>query len=676
MNPFKHYFERHTGIYVLTVLSIVVLFSSLAFADSCSDTDGGIVYTQKGIVEVKDTDGNVISTDTDQCEIFDVRLLAEYYCDSDVVKVKTYTCPTPCDNGKCDPAPDTCSYYDYDFFPPAGPLDGCDTGFTCCMDACLACGTDRTLCCSVDGDDGDCCDATEVCDEDKGKCIKVNCDDPTDPNYCTICDFCYDSIRNCGEACIDGGGFCVSGSEYTAGVYPVIDVFGIEGSLLTDYLVEDVEIYYSDIFRCFDGLDNDYDCLIDSADPDCSFILPPGACIDSDGDGYGLGSGCLGADCDDTDPAIWINCDTTPPQVNITIDNNDTYANKLSVTLNLQYSDDISLPAQLRCRFSDDNITYTPWDACTPSKTWVLSGPDGTNTVYIDVKDAQGNINDTESDSIILDTTPPLSDTRVIPDPSQSFANVTFETTCLDSISGCDSTIIDIYSDTCIINHGGTAINCTLKLPFQCEDNVYIYSANTKDIAGNLNKTDSTFTVKKMDGCSCIMSDECFSLSCIANEICSPQIPPEISFASAGSFEIPLGNTEIIVLRLKNPMSIQDSIKLSIYTDPSVMQQWSYFEGERYTENHDTKTIQFGPQSEQLVPLYIYGGKTGTYRLTIDAESLTTSQRSYNKTTLSVVLKEKDGIDSTTPGMHLIGILIILIFATFIATKRITDSHA
>ena len=44
----------------------------------------------------------------------------------------------------------------------------------------------------------------------------------------------------------------------------------------------------------------------DNIDQDCDGrdLIPPDDCQDRDGDGYGVGRGCLGPDCDDTDPRI------------------------------------------------------------------------------------------------------------------------------------------------------------------------------------------------------------------------------------------------------------------------------------------------------------------------------------------------------------------------------------
>ena len=52
---------------------------------------------------------------------------------------------------------------------------------------------------------------------------------------------------------------------------------------------------------CFDGIDNDFDSLVDCDDPDCA--SEPLCACDDDGDGY-QDVACGGTDCDDTDPSI------------------------------------------------------------------------------------------------------------------------------------------------------------------------------------------------------------------------------------------------------------------------------------------------------------------------------------------------------------------------------------
>lgn len=84
----------------------------------------------------------------------------------------------------------------------------------------------------------------------------------------------------------------------------------------------------------------------------------------------------------------------------IIINNDDDYANSISVTLNLSAPSGAS-----QMRFSNDNVTWTPWEAYTASKAWTLTTGDGTKTVYVQYKDNADLIS--SYDNIILDTTPP-----------------------------------------------------------------------------------------------------------------------------------------------------------------------------------------------------------------------------------------------------------------------------
>jgi hypothetical protein len=67
---------------------------------------------------------------------------------------------------------------------------------------------------------------------------------------------------------------------------------------------------------CDDLKDNDCDGQIDQADSDCV-----SGCIDNDGDGYGVGTGCLGPDCDD-DPATGMYANPGMPEICDGFDNN------------------------------------------------------------------------------------------------------------------------------------------------------------------------------------------------------------------------------------------------------------------------------------------------------------------------------------------------------------------
>jgi hypothetical protein len=53
-------------------------------------------------------------------------------------------------------------------------------------------------------------------------------------------------------------------------------------------------------------------------------------------------------------------------------------------------------------RFSNDNLTWSSWEAYATSKTWTLTPGDGTKTVYVKFADAAGIISPGYSDTILL----------------------------------------------------------------------------------------------------------------------------------------------------------------------------------------------------------------------------------------------------------------------------------
>ncbi|MBW6462479.1 MAG: hypothetical protein K0B07_05540 [DPANN group archaeon] len=454
--------------YFLIVVGLfLVLFSASVYAESytCTDTDGGKIYGVAGTVTFTNLDSGISAPFVDECDLFNPNLLLENYCISPTGMYATeiYTCPYGCNAGQCNPAPIKCQYYDYDFSPPAGPVSGCGSGFTCCLDTCIACGSGKTVCCSLDGKDASCYDpsAGELCLED-GSIRKINCDDLSDPNYCDgYCDFCSDGVKNCDETCVDGGGSCVTQNAETFIQYiPVFEIGNIYPMSSNTAYISSLSMVFSNSVFCYDNIDNDNDCYVDSADTDCPSTPPPGICIDADGDGYGVGSFCLGTDCDDTDSNIWVNCDTTPPEVNIVINNDAIYTNNLTVILNLTYYDDESGVASNGCMFSNDGVFDTEsWEACSETKLWNLIGLDGTKTVYVQVKDNDGNVNSTESDSIILDTLVP---TIVVESPLNSpyiydTQWIMFNVTANDTMSGvvqCEFSINNTPNKTLVNDFG------------------------------------------------------------------------------------------------------------------------------------------------------------------------------------------------------------------------------
>jgi hypothetical protein len=117
--------------------------------------------------------------------------------------------------------------------------------------------------------------------------------------------------------------------------------------------------------------------------------------------------------------------DTTPPTGSITVNSGASYTSSFSVTLSLSCSDTGSGCSEMR--FSNDNVTWSAWEAIAVSKAWTLTSGDGLKRVYVQFKDVAGNVS-TFSDGIILST---ISDLVIssLTAPTTSGAGVTINIT-------------------------------------------------------------------------------------------------------------------------------------------------------------------------------------------------------------------------------------------------------
>ena len=106
-----------------------------------------------------------------------------------------------------------------------------------------------------------------------------------------------------------------------------------------------------------------------------------------------------------TDTSETLVLDTVAPSGSLSIDEGAAYANTTSVTLTTSVTDTTSGGAQMQ--FSNDGISYDPWESYTSTKTWILSTGDGLKTVYVKYKDYADNVSDAYSGTITLDTTAP-----------------------------------------------------------------------------------------------------------------------------------------------------------------------------------------------------------------------------------------------------------------------------
>ncbi len=101
--------------------------------------------------------------------------------------------------------------------------------------------------------------------------------------------------------------------------------------------------------------------------------------------------------------------DTDPPSAAMEINEGDKYTNSTSVTLYLQYQDNLGVS---EVRYRNYGSAYTEWEEPSDIKEWVLSTGDGTKTVYAQFRD-QAGLTSEIFDTIILDTTPPTGSIKI-----------------------------------------------------------------------------------------------------------------------------------------------------------------------------------------------------------------------------------------------------------------------
>jgi len=94
------------------------------------------------------------------------------------------------------------------------------------------------------------------------------------------------------------------------------------------------------------------------------------------------------------------------PTGSIMINNGAAYTNSTNIILTMTATD---LEGEaIEMRFSNDGTTWSSWESKVSTKSWTLLIGDGSKTVYMQLRDATGNISNTFSDTIVLDTTPPV----------------------------------------------------------------------------------------------------------------------------------------------------------------------------------------------------------------------------------------------------------------------------
>lgn len=124
--------------------------------------------------------------------------------------------------------------------------------------------------------------------------------------------------------------------------------------------------------------------------------------------------------------------DTTPPGGALVIDAGATYTRFPTVTLTITATDQIPVT---QMRFSNDGAGWTPWESYAGTRSWVLVPGDGVKTVYVEFRDAVGNVSAPLADAIVLDMTAPTCPVLLINSgaPYVTQTAVVLNVSCVDA---------------------------------------------------------------------------------------------------------------------------------------------------------------------------------------------------------------------------------------------------
>ncbi len=181
--------------------------------------------------------------------------------------------------------------------------------------------------------------------------------------------------------------------------------------------------------------------------------------------------------------------------------------------------------------------------------------------------------------------------------------------------------------------------------------------------------------------CGCTQNSDCNTIngeSCLEN-ICMIVKTPMLNFIPYSTINILLGNTEEIILDIRNDMDITDNIELNIDTNYDIS-NWAWFKGQKNLNQH-TKQIVIPANSNVKVIIEIIGSKTGAYTLNIDSDSLFTLMSSTIDANIRIIPQTSNTESlngentgkvetTTTPGLSWIGFIFIMMLGSIILYRK------
>ena len=190
--------------------------------------------------------------------------------------------------------------------------------------------------------------------------------------------------------------------------------------------------------------------------------------------------------------------DTTDPTGTIAIANGATYTMTTAVTLNLTQSDATSGPYQMR--FSNDNTTWSAWQAVAATKAWTLATGDGTRTVHYQVSDHAGQTSASISDTIVLDATAPgvpsVPDLTAASDTgSSSTDNITADTSPTFTGTAEAGATVTLKEGTTQVGTGTATGGAWTITASTLGSGAHAITATATDVAGNTSASSSSLSI-------------------------------------------------------------------------------------------------------------------------------------------------------------------------------------
>lgn len=139
--------------------------------------------------------------------------------------------------------------------------------------------------------------------------------------------------------------------------------------------------------------------------------------------------------------------DSLPPTGGIAINADAPYTNNPSVMLSLSGNDPLPGSGVTEMRFSNDGSSWAAWQAYASTAAYTLSGSDGMKTVFVQYRDAAGNVSVAAVDSITLDRAAPQSAVQALPAWQLGDVDFVVQWSGSDALSGVAGYAVQVKVD-------------------------------------------------------------------------------------------------------------------------------------------------------------------------------------------------------------------------------------